>query len=213
MSRKKLVLVDIDNTLVRIDGGHFTAMEETVRDFFGISYDQVKAEIMMMQRCRPQDLTAEHPMLHLSIAMRYSEGKPNLEMLHQAMSYYENRFESLIEEMPGARDFLINCQEKNIPVVAITNNYMALAIKRLVKTGLSKYISGLVSPEHYGVPKPEKFLFQIILKDHNCAPSDVLMVGDNIVTDGGCADIGIDFELIRPATAEEQYKNLQTRYL
>lgn len=210
-SSKKLIMVDVDNTLINVHEYHYLALDQTMRSCFDIAYSDVQDEITLMQRCRPQDLTAEHPALHLSIAARKAKTSTNMALLSNAIKKYEDMLNEMIHEMPGARDFLVTCQKQEIPVVAITNNFLSISLNRLVKTDLAKFIHQIITPEVYGIPKPSRFLFQTILKDFRLTPSQTIMIGDNAITDGGCADLGIEFQLLHKDTSRTQYDTLIKR--
>lgn len=210
--KKKLILVDIDNTLVNTGSASDKAISKTLQDFFQIDYNSVSDQIEIMRRSRPQDLTAEHPLLHKFIAFKKSK-KTCLKTLYKAHKSYQDLLMDQIQEMPGARKFLQACLDAKIPTVAITNNFLVFALERLVKTDLHNFFDNIITPEVYGIPKPHPFLFQTILKDYKVTPKETLMIGDNIVTDGGSKSIGIDFFLLQTENTEKQYSSLISKFV
>lgn len=52
-------------------------------------------------------------------------------------------------------------------------------------------------------PKPDCRGFEECCKELGCEPREVLMVGDNLITDGGAIKVGIDFVKVRPVPTKE----------
>jgi HAD superfamily hydrolase (TIGR01549 family) len=207
-----LILIDIDNTIACVGDENKQAMSLVMNEFFQVDYKHVEKYLTLMQRSRPQDLTAEHPILHLSIAAKQSNVDVDVELVHDAYESYIEEIERRVREVPGARSFLLKGYGEGVPLVALTNNFMSIAIKRLVKLKLAKYISEIVTPEVYGFGKPSAFLFQTILRDLGVKSSNVVMIGDNPVTDGGCRQVGIRYCPIDLSRSEEQYSELESEF-
>ncbi len=200
-----LVLIDIDNTIVEITEAHQNAWRLTLDRYFSVPPEMIDHSISQMQSMRPQDLTAEHPMLHLLMASKVSPNKIGLLDLQNAYKFFTSEINAHLKNVTGAKEFLVECHRKNKKVVALTNNYLAFGVERIIQAGVAEYFSAVISPEVYGFGKQNPFLFQLILKEYSIPASRVIMVGDNPITDGVCEQIGIKFVNICKDKPEVQY--------
>lgn len=213
MKKLKLILIDIDNTLIDIHTAHADALDKVSNKYFNCNYSDYLGFIDLTRRCRPQDLTAEHPALHLYMGSKSSSRPVSVEELFEAYEDYRQEVVQKIKPMPGAMVFLEKVTHKNIKVVALTNNYLSLVIERLARLNLGKYLHNVITPELYGIAKPSSFLFQTVLKEENTLPSEAIMIGDNEVTDGGCQSIGVTFEHITRLNSADKYNEIYERYI
>jgi len=82
----------------------------------------------------------------------------------------------------------------HVKMAIVTNGFSELQKARLDRSGLSEYISAVITSEHVGVAKPDSKIFHYTLEqiDHQDKAS-VLMVGDNVHSDIlGANKVGID---------------------
>jgi HAD superfamily hydrolase (TIGR01549 family) len=206
--KPELVLIDIDNTLVKVGAEQKKAMDSAIKEYFGIGYSDIEEVVKLLQSNRPQDLTVEHPVFHISIAANKVAASDKLQSIYCAYEHYSNLCNARFKSLPGAHEFLKRCQVERVQVIAVTNNFMITAIERLINLGLSNYISDIVTPEVYGIAKPNPFMFQSIVKRFGSSVGKTVMIGDNVFTDGGCQSIGIKYFNITLEDSKQQYRDI-----
>ena len=109
----------------------------------------------------------------------------------EAARNYRKVYESSYKLVDGAKDLLDSIKGKT-KIVVITNNLIKEQQGKIKKCNVENYIDELVTSEEIGFTKPEPEIFHAALKRVNCAPDEVIMVGDSWERDVlGAANVGI----------------------
>ena len=72
---------------------------------------------------------------------------------------------------------------KKYPLYAASNSQYDLQLKRLKLANISKYFTDIYCSSSIGFTKPDIRFYQKCIEKTNIDPSEILMVGDNIITD------------------------------
>lgn len=86
------------------------------------------------------------------------------------------------------------------PLAIVTNGFEAVQQAKMRAAGLQPYFKAMVTSETAACKKPEAAIFELALSRIGCQASEVLMVGDNLLTDmAGARQAGIDQVYYNPA--------------
>lgn len=75
------------------------------------------------------------------------------------------------------------CQEQGFRQFAASNGYIAQQTSRLSKAGMLHYFDDLFISDYLGVTKPNFLFFEKSLQRATVNADNVLMIGDNLITD------------------------------
>lgn len=201
----KLILTDLDNTLVNTKLAHDLAFTCSTNGLSESSLAMAKEKITFMKRLRPNDLTAEHIVLHLQIAMKCENRSYLTAELQDRVNVYNKVFYENLQIMDGAKEVLQKAQEKLIPVIVVSNSYLDGCVKKISEANLHLFVSDIVTPESYGFGKENKFLFKFILEEWCTTADSAIMIGDNALIDGGCCQLGMKYFHIKDGTSSDNF--------
>lgn len=88
--------------------------------------------------------------------------------------------------LPHAKEVL-DYLNPNYPMHIITNGFSEIQSTKLSSSEILPYFQSIVTSELAGHKKPSKEIFEYALKQNNLQPHEVVMVGDNLITDMGGA--------------------------
>ncbi|MFM8849188.1 MAG: YjjG family noncanonical pyrimidine nucleotidase [Cytophagales bacterium] len=74
------------------------------------------------------------------------------------------------------------------PLHIITNGFSEIQAIKMTSSGILHFFTSIVTSEKAGYKKPAKEIFEYALTENSLAASEVIMVGDNLVTDIGGAN-------------------------
>ncbi len=92
--------------------------------------------------------------------------------------------------LPENEEKIAELLKENFKIVIFSNMRVSDRYDSLLKKGVKLITSKYAKPDPRG--------FQECLKVLNLSPKEVVMIGDNLVTDGGSMAAGIDFIRIKP---------------
>ena len=182
----KVILIDIDDTLLDFDRCAEYAMKQAAVDF-GIAWRDEIYEVFSLQ----------NPILWQNI----EKGLLTREQLHLTRWViifeklginadgveFEKRFRYYIasssEKMDGAEDILQYLSAK-YRVYAASNAHYDQQLSRMKLAGLEKYLDGYFISEKIGAEKPSKEFFDACLAGlDGVSKSEVIMIGDSLSAD------------------------------
>jgi HAD superfamily (subfamily IA) hydrolase, TIGR02254 len=100
--------------------------------------------------------------------------------------------------MPHAKEVLNYLYEK-YPLIIITNGFVDIQATKLSSSGIKHYFKSVVTSEEAKHKKPSKEIFEYALREHELSASEVVMVGDNLITDiQGAKNASIDTVFYNP---------------
>jgi YjjG family noncanonical pyrimidine nucleotidase len=88
--------------------------------------------------------------------------------------------------LPHAKEVLEHLHP-NYPMHIITNGFSEIQSIKMASGGITNYFQSVVTSELAGHKKPSKEIFEFALNKNNLQPHQVVMIGDNLLTDMGGA--------------------------
>jgi FMN phosphatase YigB (HAD superfamily) len=95
----------------------------------------------------------------------------------------------LLDDVGFLFDKLFKIEELKLYLISNTILVPGEILDKFVKTTILKDIEAFYSDSHF--PKPDKRAFEMLTS------KPMIHVGDNLITDGGCANFGIEFYQVR----------------
>lgn len=209
------VLFDVDGTLLSISG------REMVQEYFE------RMAVFLEERFPKQGKAIVKGVGAASKAMEVNDsGKSNevifWETIEAHSSFKRKDLETVLAEFYQtefpkighlANDNTVMPQvvktfvEKGYPIVVATNPLfpMAANLWRLTWAKVGDFPwQEVTSFEHYSHSKPDSRFFAEICRRINVAPEDCLMIGNGLVDDAACLEIGMDFYLVTDEVKDGQ---------
>lgn len=101
--------------------------------------------------------------------------------------------------VPHAREVL-DYLAKNYVMTVVTNGFEEIQSVKLASGQIDHYFNHVITSQRAGYKKPSREIFDYALSVNNLSHREVLMVGDNLVTDiGGARNARIDTVYYNPA--------------
>ncbi len=196
MGMLKLVLVDIDNTLLDFDKCSEDSMKRACEDF-GIPFERSMFEVFKRTNDRlwlqieQRTLTKERlfeirwNLIFHELGVRGVDGVEFEKQFH----VYLNVSHIPVDGALSALEYLAS----RYRVCAASNAVTSQQPLRLEKAGMLKYIERLFLSDKMGSPKPQREFFDICLAQlGDVRPDEMLMLGDSLSADiSGAAAYGI----------------------
>jgi putative hydrolase of the HAD superfamily len=126
--------------------------------------------------------------------------------INSVSQYYLNTAPSKSVLIEGAKEILIYLASK-YKLFVISNGFYDVQLTKVVNSGMSKYISKVFTSDRIGFAKPDKRMYEYVVKSLNAHKSDCLMVGDDVKNDIlGAQYTGIDQVFFNPQEVESEIK-------
>ena len=201
---KKAVLFDLDDTLYDYDYPHKKALNAVYKllskkikiskkrflRLFKIANDEIKHELA-------GTASSHNRVLYFQRVIEKTHNTVNPKIILEMYNIYWKFFLENISLRKGVIDTLKKLQKDKIKIAVVTNLTTNIQLKKIQKTKISKYVDVLVTSEESGGEKPNSIMFLLTLNKLNMLPSEVLMVGDNLIADiEGANSVGIDSVVI-----------------
>ncbi|MBE5817424.1 MAG: noncanonical pyrimidine nucleotidase, YjjG family [Clostridiales bacterium] len=190
----KAILIDIDNTLLDFDASARLAIEEGFAKR-GIDFSDNVIDVFhrinnsLWKRLENGELTKQglFDIRWNTIFEALGVKADGIEFEAYFRAYL---FDSAVQ-MDGALDLLKYLASK-YDVYAASNGTHAQQINRLTRAGMIDMLKNVFTSQALGVQKPEKEFFHKCLEQMNCAPQEVMMIGDSLSADiGGAKNAGL----------------------
>ena len=125
-------------------------------------------------------------------------GKEDAKLAFQLGDHYSVLSPTKKNLIPNALEVLDYLLEK-YPLYLVTNGFEEMQSTKVESGGIRKYFQDVVTSEKAGHKKPAKEIFDYTLRLGGFEKNDVIMVGDNLLTDiAGATNAGIDSVLYNP---------------
>jgi phosphoglycolate phosphatase-like HAD superfamily hydrolase len=173
--RDKLVLFDIDGTLVRGARCHYQAFVEAVGRYYG-----VKEDISTINYAGKTDPQILMEVLELG-GLGEEEVRPNFEECLDFMTryYLKNVHRESIKVLGGVRELLEELQNREVLLGLVTGNLEPIAYAKLERVGLDGYFPfGGFGSDHYQRPFLVKKALERARNGFNYHGRRVFVVGD-----------------------------------
>lgn len=189
----KLIIFDLDGTLVNTFDDLFLALESTLLAH-------------QLPTVTPETLL-DH--IHLGLestvhAVTNGAATSSMEIAQTYEDHYRQRYHSNSYLYPGVLMLLHQCQKRRQRLAVCTNKSTSDANALLDVLGIKEYFSIIVGIDTLATSKPDPAPLNYILDAFNCSPSQAVFIGDSII-DAQCAkNAGVPFLLHRSGFGGEE---------
>lgn len=190
----KVVLIDIDNTLLDFSGSAYLAIkngfEERGLEFNdGVMSAFHSVNDFLWGKIENGGLTKEE-LFDVRWNLIFEKLKINADG-HEFEAYFRKYLFDSALPMDGAVDLLEYLSLK-YKIYAASNGANAQQINRLTNAGMIDYMQAVFTSQSLGVQKPDRAFFEKCLDLMNCTCDDVIMIGDSLNADiCGAKNVGI----------------------
>lgn len=195
------ILFDLDHTLWDFDGNSLDAMHELYRHFdlaecfasfddFHTRYLRHNAELWRLYAAGEVDkATVTHGRFFRTLS---EVTTPTAELTAAMGQYYLDATSLRTGLMPNALTTLSTLRDKGYCLSIITNGFREVQYKKISRSGLRPYISGVFISDEVGAMKPSPLFFGRVLEKLGATAAECIVVGDNLHSDIlGAQDCGI----------------------
>ncbi|HSX37688.1 MAG TPA: YjjG family noncanonical pyrimidine nucleotidase [Chlamydiales bacterium] len=196
--RYKAVLFDLDDTLIDFKKSESISLRKCYAKYFHhLSFwDAFYAHYIDVNR-NLWNLVEEGKILTSAIAnlrFKHIADHYQIPFLPEIVQFYEHQLILHAEWIEGAEELLETLQSFSIPIAFVTNGFTHLQRNKQKKLGFSRFSQIMVVSEECGVAKPHPKIFQTALDLIPSEPSQTLMIGDSLTSDGqGARNLQIPF--------------------
>jgi pyrophosphatase PpaX len=165
----KAVVFDLDGTLLDVREGFFWQFQELTRLYDGApvskhmisaaahgTTEQIVRTLVRNTQVPFDDICKQHQVLRLEAYKRH-------------LKLYE-----------GVDELLPILRNMGVKVAALTSGN-GLTVTSLRQTGIHDHFDAIITAEHISNPKPHPEGLELVLKELELRPEDVVMVGDTVV--------------------------------
>ncbi len=192
------VLFDLDDTLIDFKRSEGISLRKTYAKYFRhlVSWDAFHTHYITINRAL-WNLAEERQIPTSAIGnLRFEQIADlyRIPFLPEIVQFYEEQLILNSDWIDGAEDLLLALQSRSIPIAFITNGFTHLQRDKQKKLQLSRFSQIMVVSEECGVAKPHPKIFQKALELVKTEPSQTLMVGDSLTSDGqGAKNVQMPF--------------------
>lgn len=200
----KVVLIDIDNTLLDFNKSAQRAME-LAADELGVTFETdiysiyKRINSILWQALERGEITMER-IFAIRWNIIFEEAGIDFDGEVFEACYRKNLYDSAVP-IEGARELLEYLSRKYV-VCAASNGVWAQQVNRLKNAGLSDYLGAVYTSDVMGFQKPTRAFFRECLKKASCLlgedklpvwSGESVMIGDSLTADiNGIRDYGIE---------------------
>ena len=163
----KLVLFDLDGTLIQSTEIIMNSFRETFKKYF----NNVDVESVITE------------FLGQTLSETFGKYTNDNHDINEIIRFYretsENMIKENLKEYPNAKNTLNGLRQMNIKIGVVTSKMKDVAMQHLEKTGLSKYIEFLVGYEDVEKHKPDPEPINKALNYFNIRNENVIYIGDH----------------------------------
>ncbi|MBI9105954.1 MAG: YjjG family noncanonical pyrimidine nucleotidase [Spirochaetales bacterium] len=191
----KLLIFDLDNTLLDYEMAENYALDETFKYFKLESTEELKESFRIINEENWQKLEkGEITSVELRVLRFEQFGRT------QGLKWNPNEVSRIYLENLGRGGFIIEGADvlledlkKHFRLASVTNGISDVQRARLENSSFDGYFNPLVISDEVGVAKPDPEIFRILLEKANITDKEsVLMIGDSLTSDiMGAAAFGI----------------------
>ncbi len=106
--------------------------------------------------------------------------------------------------LPYAKEVLEHLHP-HYPMHIITNGFSEIQSTKMASGGIEKYFTSVITSELAGHKKPSKEIFEFALNKNNLQSHEVVMIGDNLLTDmGGAKNAMVDTIYFNPEKVKHE---------
>jgi HAD superfamily hydrolase (TIGR01549 family) len=203
LTKYKVVFFDLDNTLYEYQTCHTYALDISLNEFsfwskldidsLFIEYDLARKKVHHQLHGQA---SSHSRLLYFKVMLENLNLNEYIDKAYDFHQYYWSSFVEKMEWNPLAKNLIEELKSENVKLAIITDLTTDVQMLKIKKLKLSKYFFYIITSEEVGIEKPNRQIFEYALKMMNCNANEACLIGDNIKTDGGCQELGIDFFLV-----------------
>lgn len=133
------------------------------------------------------DSHESHPEIQLeSVFQKLFQAKgvnAGLKSAVQAGQHFRDLSTEYIRLYDGAKELLRNLREQGCGVWLLSNAQSIFTMRELEQLGMTEYFDGIYLSSDYGVKKPDRHFFNILLQERSIAPETAIMIGNDGICD------------------------------
>ena len=208
MKPYKVIFFDLDHTLWDYE----TNSCETLQELFE-SYDLKTTGVLDCTTFQQQFKKVNTELWELYDRGLITSEVIRKERFKKILSHFEIENEELCEKL--STDYLYACPKKgglmpftqetltylanHYPMTIVTNGFEEIQNLKMAAGNLNSYFQHIVTSQKAGARKPSRQIFEYAMKANNVRPHEVVMIGDNLITDiGGALNSSIDTIYFNP---------------
>lgn len=197
------VLLDLDDTLYKYQPCHKAALFACYEycnfdisfEVFSVRYRTARTAVT--ERLHPQGACRSRLFAFMALTEEANLSS-GYEMAFKLDRIYWTTFITKMKPDAGAAAFLRRCFEHSIPTCVVSDMTAHIQIRKLLKLGLTEYVSKLVTSEEVGAEKPDPRMFLTAASKINAPVNSCIMIGDNVAKDiDGAISAGMAAHLIK----------------
>ncbi len=175
------IFFDIDNTLFDSRKLATNARKNAVRAMIRAGLNAKQNEAYKKLTEIVKKYTANYPGHFDKLVAAYKVSKSKrAQIIAAAIGEYHNTKFKLLVPYSGVERTLRRLRAEGRRLGVITNGRAVKQWDKLIRLNVSGFFEVVVISEEVGVPKPNKKIFKIALKQAKCRSSEAVMIGDKI---------------------------------
>lgn len=101
--------------------------------------------------------------------------------------------------VPYALELLNYLKAKGYGLYIVTNGFEEIQGTKIASGGITNYFDGIITSARAGFKKPDKGIFEFVMKESGYSNHESIMIGDNLLTDiAGARNASIDTVFYNP---------------
>ncbi|MBI1768941.1 MAG: noncanonical pyrimidine nucleotidase, YjjG family [Bacteroidetes bacterium] len=203
----KCLLFDLDHTLWDYETNSREALSELYLDF-GLNKKGIEEEKFLEtfyvinnelwdqydRGLLHRDVIRHERFHRILLALGVNDYDMSIRLSHEYIAESPKK-KNLIEGCKQALDYL----HPKYPMVIVTNGFDEIQSTKLMSSGIDHYFKSIVTSARAGHKKPAREIFEFALRESNVAPTQAIMIGDNLLTDiAGAENANIDTVFFNP---------------
>jgi YjjG family noncanonical pyrimidine nucleotidase len=208
----KVIFFDLDHTLWDYESNSC----ETLQELFN-AYDLQTSGVVDCKAFQQQFKKVNTELWDLYDRGLITNEVIRKERFKQILAHFNIVNEELCQKL--SVDYLYACPKKGtlIPfaletltylsdhyaMTVVTNGFEEIQNLKLAAGNLHRYFDHIVTSQKAGAKKPSRQIFEFAMNAHKVKPHEVVMIGDNLITDiGGALNASIDTIYFNPEKIE-----------
>lgn len=182
MPEKRLVIFDLDNTLVINRPAAKIAYESALRFIAKetkLEFDKLHNHWKKIVQRLLTEPAPEKRGLEYSLRLLIADHKISEQLISPALRIFEKELLENLRPMPGAKEIVSWLKEEGSLVAVAAGTDRSLAKKKLKATDLVRYIDFIVTASDVGVMKPHPDYFKLIMTELKVSENQTLIVSDS----------------------------------
>ena len=84
-----------------------------------------------------------------------------------------------IDVYPEVPELLDTLKQRGLTIAILSNGSPQMLSQAVESSGINQYFDSLISVEEVGIFKPSNKVYELVTKQYNCSPQDILFVSSN----------------------------------